>query len=139
MEFISVLFLPDFRKNMSLDSLNVFMEKYESAANSRNFENVKELVWDDAIFWFTDDPFTGIESVRSAFENTWNSIKDEDYSIENLKWICNGDDCAVCLYKFVSKGITSGVASIVIGRGTTVLKKVGNEWKVAHEHLSLDI
>ena len=124
---------------MSLDSLNVFMKKYESAANSRNFDNVKELVWDDAIFWFTDGSFTGIESVRSAFENTWNSIKDEDYSIENLKWIYTGDDCAVCLYKFVSKGITSGVVSIVIGRGTTVLKKVGNEWKVAHEHLSLDI
>ena len=123
---------------MSLDSLNVFMKKYENAANSRNFDNVEELVWDDAIFWFSDGSFTGIESVRSAFENTWNSITDEDYSIENLKWVYIGDECAVCLYKFVSKGIINGVVSNVIGRGTTVLKKVGNEWKVAHEHLSLD-
>ena len=40
--------------------------------------------------------------------------------------------------KFVSKGVTSGVATIIVGRGTTVLRKVGNEWKVPHEHLSLD-
>ena len=123
---------------MSLDSLDVFMKKYENAANTRDFDKVEELVWDDAIFWFSDGSFTGIESVRSAFENTWNSITDEDYSIENLKWVYIGDECAVCLYKFVSKGIINGVVSNVIGRGTSVLKKVGNEWKVAHEHLSID-
>ena len=71
------------------------MKKYENAANSRDFNNVQKLVSDDAVFWFTDGSFTGIESIRSAFEKTWNTIRDEEYSIKNLNWVYNSDVCVV--------------------------------------------
>ena len=73
------------------------MKKYENAANSRNFNNVQKLVSDDSVFWFTDDPFTGSESIMSAFEKTWNTMGDEEYSIKNLNWVYDGDVCAVCV------------------------------------------
>lgn len=114
------------------------MKNYEDAANSRDFNKVQKFVSDDAVFWFTDGSYTGIENVRSAFEQTWNVIKDEQYYLQNLKWIYNDDNCAVCLYNFVSNGTIKGTLTKVIGRGTSVLKKIENEWKVVHEHLSLD-
>ena len=73
------------------------MNKCEREANSRNFNNVQKLVSDDLIFWFTDGSLTGIECIRSAFLKPWNMIRDEKYSIENLKWVYAGDICAVCL------------------------------------------
>ncbi|MCL4479927.1 MAG: nuclear transport factor 2 family protein [Candidatus Thermoplasmatota archaeon] len=55
-----------------------------------------------------------------------------------MKWIYNDDNCAVCIYNFVLNGIINETPTKVIGRGTTVLRMIENEWKVVHEHLSLE-
>ena len=70
MNLLVLDFPPDLRKNMTFNSLNEFMKKYENAVNSRDFNNVQKLVSEDAFFWFTDGTFTGIDSIRSAFEKT---------------------------------------------------------------------
>ena len=114
------------------------MRTYEKAANSRNFNKVAPLLSDNAIFWFSDGSYAGIESIKLAFEKTWSRIMDEEYSIMHLKWLINGLDCAVCLYEFVSKGTVDGKVSEVRGRGTNVLKRMDNKWTIIHEHLSIE-
>ena len=113
------------------------MRMYEKAANSGNFDKVAPLLSVEAIFWFSDGSFSGIENIRTAFEKTWNMIRDEEYSIRNLKWLYRGVDCAACTYEFVSRGANNGKASEFRGRGTNVLKKSDGEWIMTHEHLSL--
>ena len=113
------------------------MRMYEKAANSGNFDKVAPLLSVEAIFWFSDGSFSGIENIRTAFEKTWNMIRDEEYSIRDLKWLYRDVDCAACIYEFVSKGTINGKASEFRERGTNILKKSDGEWKVIHEHLSL--
>lgn len=69
---------------MDIKTREEFMRTYEKATNSKNFKMVAPLVCDDAIFWFSDGSYTGIENVKMAFEKTWNRIRDEEYSIMHL-------------------------------------------------------
>ena len=48
-----------------------FMHEFEEAASTRDFSRVADKIHDDAVFRFTDGDFTGIKSVRAAFERTW--------------------------------------------------------------------
>ncbi len=68
------------------------MRMYEKAANSGNFDKVAPLLSDEAIFWFSDGSYSGIENIRTAFEKTLNMIMDEEYSIRDLKWLYKGVD-----------------------------------------------
>ena len=113
------------------------MLMYEKAANSGNFDKVAPLLSDEAIFWFSDGSYSGIENIRTAFEKTWNMSRDEEYSIRDLKWLYRDVDCAACIYEFVPKETINGKASEFRERGTNILKKSDGEWKVIHEHLSL--
>ena len=122
---------------MSIKSPEEFMRIYENAANSGDFDAVAPLVSEDAVFWFSNGSYTGVRNIKLAFEKTWSTIRDEEYSIRDLKWLHKGVDCAVCIYGFVSKGTIDGKVSEFAGRGTNVLKKINDSWKLIHEHLSL--
>ena len=56
---------------MYIKSQEEFLRAYEKAANSGNFDEVAPLLSDDAIFWFSNGLYTGIESIKLAFEKTW--------------------------------------------------------------------
>ena len=64
-----------------------FLKLYESRANSRRFEEVVPLIENDAVFWFNDGSFLGIESIRKAFEKTWAfEIQNKRYWLDNIQW-----------------------------------------------------
>ena len=84
------------------------MQVYEDAANSGNFERVKTPLSDDAVYWFSDGSYIGVNRIQLAFEKTWNTIKNENYSISELKWLHKALDCAVCIYNFNSTGTIDG-------------------------------
>ncbi len=123
---------------MIIESPEDFMQVYEDVANSGNFERVKALISDDALYWFSDGSYTGVSKIQLAFEKTWNTIKNENYSISELKWLHKAQDCAVCIYNFNSTGIIDGKFRQTRGRGTNILKKFADGWKIIHEHLSLE-
>lgn len=51
--------------------LDTFLEVYEKAANSCDFDNVAPLVAKSAVFWFTDGSHDGIKNIqRSWYECT---------------------------------------------------------------------
>ncbi len=85
--------------------LDTFLEAYEKAANSCNFDHVSLLIAPDAVFWFTDGTYKGRVAIRKAFQDTWAHIQDENYSISSVKWIVATYWHAVCSYTFTSKGM----------------------------------
>jgi ketosteroid isomerase-like protein len=113
-----------------------FIREYERRANSHNFDNVAPLIAKDAVFWFNDGSFQGHDQIRGAFEKTWSAIKDEQYAIDDVSWIAVSEGVAVCLYRFHWKGYVNGQLVSGNGRGTSVLRRDGGGWRIAHEHLS---
>ncbi|MFT4414614.1 YybH family protein [Fredinandcohnia humi] len=117
-------------------NISEFLEGYIRATNSHDFSNVASFVATDAIYWFTKNEYKNIESIQAYFENTWNLIKDEVYSISDVEWIVNEEHSAVCLYTYHWEGYYEGKLVSGKGKATNVMKKVNNEWKLIHEHLS---
>jgi ketosteroid isomerase-like protein len=118
--------------------LDTFLEAYEKATNSRDFNNVAPLIADDAIYWFTNGTYVGKDVIRKEFEETWDRIKDEKYTISDIKWIATNYWVSSCVYSFVSNGIVDGKPHTFSGLGTNVLKRIGGNWRMVHEHLSMD-
>jgi len=112
------------------------MTAYEKANNSHVWSNVEPFIADNATYWFTDGSFSGIEEIRGAIESTFEKIKDEVYSISDLKWPVQADSVAVCTYHFHWEGTVDGVKQTGSGRGTNVLAKSSDDWRIIHEHLS---
>lgn len=116
--------------------LDTFLTAYESAANSRDFNAVLPFIADDVIFWFTNGQYEGKESVRRAFEDTWSAIKNETYTISNVRWAAKNYWVSVCTYDFESDGIVDGKRQVYRGKGTNALARIHGSWRIVHEHLS---
>jgi ketosteroid isomerase-like protein len=78
----------------------------------------------------------GKTAIRKAIQRNFDAIKGETYRIQHLEWLASSDDVAACVYEFDWSGRMSGKPASGGGRGTTVIRRVGGRWKVAHEHLS---
>jgi ketosteroid isomerase-like protein len=113
-----------------------FLREYEQKINTHRFDHVAPLIAEDAIFWFNDGSFGGLDQIRAAFEKTWNLIREERYAVEDVQWIAVGQEVAVCIYVFRWEGLIDGRPQWGTGRGTSVLRKEDERWVVAHEHLS---
>ncbi len=118
------------------EELADFLNSYEVATNSHNFSNVAPLIVPDATYWFTDGTHVGHESIQAAFENAWNTVKDEVYGIKDVQWIAASDTIASCVYTFTWQGLIDGKPRSGEGRGTNVLVKQDGKWQIVHEHLS---
>jgi ketosteroid isomerase-like protein len=112
------------------------LDLYETKIKLRSFDELAPLIADDAVFWFSDGSHYGMDEIRAAFERTWRKVQDEVYWLENLRWVAVSDDAASCIYAFHWKGLWDGKAFEGKGRGTTVLRREADKWKIVHEHLS---
>lgn len=115
--------------------LKTFLEAYEKATNSRDFNNVEPFVAKSAVFKFTNGTFEGIDAIRRAFEETYEKIQDETYSISNIEWTKTGYRNAECTYKFKSDGIVKSRRQVYEGRGASTFKRIDGNWRIAHEEL----
>src|SRR5258708_4130953 len=113
-----------------------FLHEYEQRTNTHRFEEIAPLIAEQAIYWFNDGSFQGIEAIKQAFEKTWALIQDEQYAIEQVQWLVNEAQTAVCLYLFRWQGKVDGQLLQGAGRGTSVFQRVDGQWKVSHDHLS---
>jgi ketosteroid isomerase-like protein len=113
-----------------------FLRVYEERTNGHRFEDLRPLIAEDAVYWFSDGSFTGREAIQQAIEATWELIRDERYAIEEVHWIAVGTQVAVCLYTFRWRGVVGEEAREGSGRGTSVLRRDADQWRVVHEHLS---
>lgn len=116
-------------------TLTEFMEQYLS--NSYDLAAILELVDDDAIYFFSNkSAHVGKEKVAAAIKKNFDTIQGDTYQISNLTWLCETADLAVCVYDFSWSGFIAEKEVSGTGRGTSVIKKHLQSWKVIHEHLS---
>ncbi len=111
------------------------LQSYEKAISSQNWARVEPLMHNGVCVTFSTGTFKGIDSVKTVFEKNFKLIKDEDYKISNVHWALSNDIQAVCLYDFTWTGLINSEPCSGGGRGTSVLVKIGNEWKIITEHL----
>lgn len=118
------------------DNPDNFLTEYIRLTNSHQFDTVAPLIDDDAVYWFSNGSYRGLNAIRTAFERTWTTIQNEQYEIEDLEWLAVDDLIATCIYAYRWEGSIEGVFRQGIGRGTNVLRKDGEQWRIVHEHLS---
>lgn len=116
--------------------VEAFLKEYERTTNTHDFNNVRPLIAEDAVYFFSERTLKGIGEIEKAFVETWDRIKEETYSITDVQWIALSPEVAVCTYTFNWSGIVNGTPKSGSGRGTNVLVKTGGAWHMAHEHLS---
>jgi ketosteroid isomerase-like protein len=120
-----------------MQSARDVLAAYADRINHQDFDLLVDLIAPDATFWFTSGTHNGIEAIRAAFEATWRIMgRDEHYWLDQHEWIAEGDSAAACTYRFNWTTTLDGKAVSGSGRGTTVLKCVGDRWWIVHEHLS---
>lgn len=112
------------------------LARYEQALGSRDWSTIAPYVDTDATFWFTDGSFHGHDQIRQACERTWAAIPDEQYWLDHVVWIADGETAASCIYRFNWTGIVAGTSVSGSGRGTTVFARRDSSWLIVHEHLS---
>lgn len=108
------------------------------AINEHRIESLLPVLSADVIFWFSSGSFHGIDAARQAFEKTWRRIAEETYWLEELSWVSEGDHSDVCIYQFHWRGVVDGEPRAGSGRGTSVLRREADDWKIVHEHLSAE-
>jgi ketosteroid isomerase-like protein len=118
------------------DAPTGFIRAYEQATNSHDIARLAPLVAPDAVYWFSDGSHRGRDAVLAAIAETFATIHDEVYRIDDLEWIAANHDHAVCRYRFAWTGTVNGHPRSGSGRGTNVLVNTDGTWQMLHEHLS---
>jgi ketosteroid isomerase-like protein len=112
-------------------ALTAYVEKL----NTHSWDQIAPCVTEEAVFIFTEDTFVGQAEAKRAFEKTFKLIENEVFSLHDIEWTVVTHDVATCRYEFRWKGLISGQEASGGGRGTSILRKVDDRWRIAHEHL----
>jgi ketosteroid isomerase-like protein len=120
-----------------IDSATAFVRAYEQATNSHEIARLEPLIAPDAVYWFSDGSHHGRDAVLAAIAETFATICDETYEINDLEWIVVESEHAVCRYRFSWTGNLDGLPKSGAGRGTNVLIRTDGAWRMLHEHLSI--
>jgi ketosteroid isomerase-like protein len=114
-----------------------FMLAYEQATNSHDVEATLSLIDDGAVYLFSDESVhIGKRAIEKVLRRNFDLIENEKYSIGNLIWVAKSDEVAACVHDYSWSGVINGEPASGSGRGTTVLQRSQDGWKVVHEHLS---
>ncbi len=114
-----------------------FMIAYERVMNARDLVAASRMIDGNAIYLFSNETVhRGRKAVLQAIANNFDSIQGETFSFANLTWFIETDEVAACIYDFSWSGLIEGKPVSGSGRGTSVLKRSGETWKVIQEHLS---
>ena len=112
-----------------------FLQKYESALATQDWDQVEPLMHADVCVTFSSGTYLGKAEVKQAFSKNFAIIKDERYSISNVHWVIKDLSFAVCIYNFQWSGQIGGKPASGRGRGTAVLKNEDGSWLLLVEHL----
>ncbi|WP_142505170.1 YybH family protein [Melghirimyces algeriensis] len=113
------------------------LDEYIQATNTHDFANVKKVLHEKALYWFTDQTCTTIEEIENYFKNAWDMIQDEVYSATDVRWFVTDQNSATCTYTYHYEGYHKGNFVSGRGRATNVFVKDNDgAWKLIHEHLS---
>ena len=113
-----------------------FIRLYDQALASQEWSSVEPLVHPEVCVTFSNGAVhVGMAAVRAAFEKNFAAIQDEEYRISNVHWVVRSQEFAVYLFDFEWSGLIGGREARGAGRGTSVLIRDGDDWKLLSEHL----
>ncbi len=114
-----------------------FIKEYEVALKTQDWKNVDPLFHDNACVTFSNGAIhMGKSKVRIAFEKNFSMIKNEEYSIQNVRWILKKESMAAFVFEFYWEGIINENLTKGNGIGTTVLINENGKWILLTENLS---
>ncbi len=117
-------------------SAKSFVKEYEHALGTQVWSSVAPLISDDAIVIFSNGSLhAGKEAIRAAYQHNFNTIKGEQYRIENVHWLVETPDAAAYSFEFHWAGKIGGRVASGSGRGTAVLARNDDRWLLAGEQL----
>ncbi|MEV6410945.1 DUF4440 domain-containing protein [Kribbella sp. NPDC051718] len=116
--------------------LDAFLVEYGKRTNAHDVGRLRELIADDASYWLTDGAYEGVEAIAAAVQRTFDAIRDEVYTISDVRWVYVSADFAVVRYRFHWVGFVDGRRCEGRGRGTNALARREGRWQMVHEHLS---
>jgi ketosteroid isomerase-like protein len=109
----------------------------ERRMRAQDLDATLELIADDAVyFWSNGVALFGKAAIAEGLKQNFSAIQFDTYETLDLTWMAHSEDAAACIYAFRWTGEIDGKAVGGGGRGSTVLRKVDGEWRVAVEHLS---
>lgn len=84
-----------------------FVNTFQNASASKNFEEVKPMIHPNALFRFNDGDYHGISNTKRAFENTWShDIKNEKYTMSDVDIIHIDTNSATVTFNYLWSGDT---------------------------------
>jgi ketosteroid isomerase-like protein len=96
-----------------------------------------ELIADDAVyFWSNGSAMFGKPAIEAAMKANFDSLVGDTYAVDDVTWVAETDDVAACVFRFRWTAVVDGRPVAGGGRGASVLKRVGGQWRVVHENLS---
>jgi len=114
------------------NAIEATLKNYEAVLNASDVDGVLALYAEDGVFMPTEAPTAaGKEQVRAAYEHVFGTIKlDIAFSIDEI--VQSGD---FAFARTVSRGevtvLAEGVTLPEENRELFVLKKTGDDWKIA--------
>jgi ketosteroid isomerase-like protein len=103
----------------------------------KDLDGTLELIADDAVyFWSNGSAMFGKAAIGEAMRVNFASIRNDTYDVLDLIWLVETEDAAVCIYRFEWTGEIEGKATSGRGRGASVLRRIGGQWRTVHENLS---
>lgn len=114
-----------------------FLERFEKAQGTGNFDLVASMLHPDALFRFNDGDYRGVAAARCAFERTWaHEIEDERYRLTDVEVLHVDANSATATFRFHWSGVGDNGPFHIVGRGTSVLVRHDGALKLRVEHLS---
>lgn len=109
---------------------------YLQAANSHDFDELRKVLSDQPIFYFSDATIDELDALRNYYARIWAAVPDEVYWAENVQWVALSDSAAVAAYTYHWKATFRGRPAFGKGRATTVFAATEHGWVITHEHFS---
>ncbi len=110
---------------------------FEAALSRVDLDAAMALLSDDVVFFYSNgSAHCGKSAVRAAIKANFDSIRDDTYATHDHIWLAQSDIAAACTYRFDWTGTMDGKQVGGRGRGTTVLRRESDGWRIVHEHLS---
>ena len=122
---------------MIASSPQACLTEFVAAMLRRDMPAALALLTDDVVLFYSNGrAIWGKEAFASTMTANWKLISDYTYKTVETEWVVESDTVAAVIYTLVWSGKVGGKAVGGEGRGTRLLRRDGNGWRIGHEHLS---
>ncbi len=124
---------------ITVESVLQFLNRFEELAEKEDFNLIRDMIDEQAVFRFNDGDFVGRQAIQAVFEKTWRgdpSVKKVRFYLSDIVVLTTDHSTATATYTYNWEGSQAGREFKIRGRGTRVLLRENGQFRIIHEHLS---